>query len=89
MVQLCFGWFSKPEATGGSDKYFWAGILIALLTFTAVGWVLECLKGIVFPRCQFLIGQGENRYHDWEKFGWGVLIALVVGIIGSLVVNSF
>lgn len=40
----------------------------------------------LLPVGSFAIGQGKSRYELREKVRWGVVIALVVGVLGSLIV---
>jgi hypothetical protein len=60
-----------------------------LLVVGVVGYLLNRLRDLWFPRGAFLIGQGTRRYGTLQAFHTIVLLGLVVGLVTSIVWRFF
>ena len=61
---------------------------IVLLFFLGV-YGLDQLRGFLFPKLVFTIGQGESRFRLLEKVRWCVIIALLVSIIAGIITKPW
>lgn len=48
------------------------------------GWILNRFSRWAFPSSSYGIGQGKKRYKTMENARWGVFMALVVGVVASV-----
>jgi hypothetical protein len=60
--------------------------ILAIIGAFVGGWALNKLRARLFPSTMFALGQGRARHEHLERIRWGVAIAFVVGVAGSLVV---
>ena len=63
---------------------------IAIMPLSVLGaYSLELLRGYLFPKIVFVIGQGESRFRLLEKVRWGVIIALLVSIVAGIITRTW
>ena len=86
-IFILFEWIPVADSPSSDSKnvkgsalsiVFWLIISLGL-------WGFYRLRGILFPRAVFTIGQGESRFRILEKVRWGVVIAFFVSFAAGLV----
>ncbi len=70
------------EGSGRSDDAL--GLLILLFLFGSAT-LIHFLRGLIFPRLVFLIGQEIGRYNTLDKIQWGVIVSFLVSVAASIV----
>jgi len=80
---------TNPQQPRATDEPLTLAQAIVVVTFwllpIAGGWVLEKLKPFAFPVLALQTGHGKKRYQRASTVRNGVLLALVVGIVGSVI----
>ena len=61
-----------------------AGCILALGA-VVLGVVFRRFFNRWFPVSTFALGQGVRRFEDDEKIRWGIIVALLIGIVGSII----
>jgi len=60
----------------------WVGLLAIIAMWTAEYYIFK-----VFPRGTFAIGKGAAHHQFLGSLRWGVIVAFVVSVVGSIVAN--
>ena len=81
-----------PEHDGRSLKealrVIASGLVVVLPAFVLV-WLVGALRSSCFPMVSMAFGQGLRRYQVKDQVRWAVIVALVVGIAGSVIYGAF
>ena len=86
-IFILFEWIPVADSPSSDSKNVkGSALLIVCWLITSLGlWGFYRLRGILFPRAVFTIGQGESRFRILEKVRWGVVIAFFVSFAAGLV----
>ena len=90
-IFILFEWIpvsDSPPSNSGSVKGSAISTLFLLSTLLCFGG-LHRLRGFLFPKIVFAIGQGESRFKLLEKIRWGVIISFGVSFAAGLLLLIF
>jgi hypothetical protein len=86
--------FLPPEVWKYTAHFFFSQSLLQNKSYSWIEglsmvlmWVAEYFVFQLFPRGTFAIGRGATRYQFLNSLRWGVLVAVVVSFISSVVAN--
>ena len=94
-IAVLFEWIPVADSPSSDSKNVKGeafAIVFCLITLLAI-WSFYQLRGFLFPKLVFTIGQGESRFRLLEKVRWGVVITFFVSLaatlVGSIIVVFF
>ncbi len=76
------GWIDASQLLSGARPVYAAWLMGLALAF---GVILDKVRGYLFPRSVFAIGQGANRYRRRHFIRVGIIIAFLVNLLAGLV----
>ena len=85
-ISIWFEWIpvsDSPASASIKAKATAIGTLFLLVVLLGL-WGFHRLRGALFPKLVFTIGQQESRFRLLEKIRWGVVITFGVSLIASL-----
>ena len=85
-IFILFEWIPISDSPPSDSKSIKSSALMLLfISGTLLGlWGLHRLRGFLFPKGVFAIGQGESRHKHMEQVRWGVVIAFLVSFAAGL-----
>lgn len=86
-IFILFEWITVVDSPSSDSKIVKGSALsIVFWLIISLGlWGFYRLRGILFPRAVFIIGQGKLRFRTLEKVRWGVVIAFFVSFAAGFV----
>ena len=87
-ISIWFEWtpvLDSPPSASSKARGTVIGTLFLLVVLLGL-WGFHRLRGFLFPKLVFTIGQEESRFKLLEKIRWGVVITFGVSLAASLVV---
>jgi hypothetical protein len=66
-----------------------SAIFVAFVLVGIAMWLVHRLRAAFFPKVVFALGTGAQRHATKENMRWSVVVALIIGIVGSIIANQF